>query len=107
MTEVEQTSYFHLFTGENKISPILTLEADRMLSTQISTKKLAIEKEVVVSELVERNIEKPSHLLIKSLFEAAYPNEDRKRFGMATKADIRKLTQAQVEAFYKKHYARG
>ena len=106
-TQAEQTDYFHLFTGEEKIGAILALEADRMLNTQITDRKLAVEKEVVVSELIERYAERPSHLLVKSLFEAAYPDQARKRFGLATKADIRKITRAQVEAFYKKHYTPG
>ena len=100
----EQTEYIHTFVGREKLNAILTLEADRMLNTQMTDRDLAIEKEVVIAEAIERNSNDPVSRLTESLFESAYPGNGHQHSSLESKADIRQISKEQIEAFYKKYY---
>lgn len=104
INRANQTDFFHLFTGRDELNAILTLEADRMLNTQITAEALAAEKKVVSAELKVTKRDQPTSLLNKALFEAAYPDRNLGHLFTAAEADVESLTQPQVEAFYKKYY---
>ena len=103
-TQEDRTVYHHEITADsNKLSAVLTLEADRMLNTQITTEDLATEKKVVAAE--RKNYDNDSYdLLHDVLLRAAYPNRPYSHPVLGTEASIDSVTKTQLEAFYKKYY---
>lgn len=104
LTVEDTTVYHHLVANDkDKINAILTLEADRMLNTQITAEDLAIEKKVTAAEIA-KNDNDSIELLHKELNQAAYPNTGYGHHTLGTLASIEDITEAQVNAFYKKYY---
>ena len=71
-TSYDQTAYFGT-VEKNKLSSLLTLEADRMQNSTIDTEKLTGEKRVVISEL-QGYENSPSYRLDRAVKRAAFPN---------------------------------
>jgi len=99
----DQTVYFNT-AGREKLTAILTLEADRMLNAQITAEQLAAEKQVVISELQGYEND-PSYQLGRAVMEAAYPDRAYGKPIGGVKADVNAFTQEQVQAFYEKYYS--
>lgn len=102
-TSYDQTAYFET-VEKNKLTSILTLEADRMQNAAIDAEKLTGEKRVVISELqgYENN---PSYRLNRAVQRAALPNSAYGLTVGGTKADVEKFTPAQVRSYYNAYYA--
>ncbi len=102
-TSYDQTAYFGT-VEKNKLTSLLTLEADRMQNATIDTEKLTGEKRVVISELqgYENN---PTYRLNRAVQRAAFPNSPYGLTVGGTKADVEKFTTAQVRSYYDAYYA--
>ncbi len=102
-TSYDQTAYFGT-VEKNKLSSLLTLEADRMQNATIDTQKLTGEKRVVISELqgYENN---PNYRLNRAVQRAAFPTSPYGLTVGGTKADVEKFTPEQVRSYYDAYYA--
>lgn len=102
-TSYDQTAYFGT-VEKNKLTSLLTLEADRMQNSTIDTEKLTGEKRVVISELqgYENN---PNYRLDRAVKRAAFPNTPYGLTVGGTKADVEKFTVEQVRSYYDSYYA--
>lgn len=102
-TSYDQTAYFGT-VEKNKLSSLLTLEADRMQNSTIDTEKLTGEKRVVISEL-QGYENSPSYRLDRAVMRAAFPNTPYGLTVGGTKADVEKFTVEQVRSYYDSYYA--
>ena len=102
-TSYDHTAYFGT-VEKNKLTSLLTLEADRMQNATIDTEKLAGEKKVVISELqgYENN---PGYRLNRAVKRAAFPTSPYGLTIGGTKADVEKFTKEQVQYYYDAFYA--
>jgi zinc protease len=102
-TSYDQTAYFGT-VEKNKLTSLLTLEADRMQNATIDTEKLTGEKRVVISEL-QGYENGPSYRLDRAVKRAAFPNTPYGLTVGGTKADVEKFTVEQVRSYYDSFYA--
>jgi zinc protease len=102
-TSYDQTAYFGT-VEKNKLTSLLTLEADRMQNSTIDTEKLTGEKRVVISEL-QGYENGPSYRLDRAVKRAAFPNSPYGLTVGGTKADVEKFTVEQVRSYYDSYYA--
>jgi zinc protease len=102
-TSYDQTAYFGT-VEKNKLSSLLTLEADRMQNSTIDTEKLTGEKRVVISEL-QGYENSPGYRLDRAVKRAAFPNTPYGLTVGGTKADVEKFTVEQVKSYYDSYYA--
>ncbi|WP_295620633.1 pitrilysin family protein, partial [Chamaesiphon sp. GL140_3_metabinner_50] len=102
-TSYDQTAYFGT-VEKNKLSSLLTLEADRMQNSTIDTEKLTGEKRVVISEL-QGYENSPSYRLDRAVKRVAFPNTPYGLTVGGTKADVEKFTVEQVRSYYDSYYA--
>jgi zinc protease len=102
-TSYDQTAYFGT-VEKNKLSSLLTLEADRMQNSTIDTEKLTGEKRVVISEL-QGYENSPGYRLDRAVKRAAFPNTPYGLTVGGTKADVEKFTVEQVRSYYESYYS--
>jgi zinc protease len=102
-TSYDQTAYFGT-VEKNKLTSLLTLEADRMQNATIDTEKLTGEKRVVISEL-QGYENSPGYRLDRAVKRAAFPNTPYGLTVGGTKADVEKFTVEQVKSYYDSYYA--
>ncbi len=102
-TSYDQTAYFGT-VEKNKLSSLLTLEADRMQNSTIDTEKLTGEKRVVISEL-QGYENSPGYRLDRAVKRAAFPSTPYGLTVGGTKADVEKFTVEQVKSYYDSYYA--
>ncbi|MGH2414497.1 MAG: M16 family metallopeptidase, partial [Microcystaceae cyanobacterium] len=102
-TSYDQTAYYN--TAErNKLTALLTLEADRMQNARIDATELASEKRVVISEL-QGYENSPDYRLNSAVMRLAFPNH---AYGLpigGTKADVEKFDLEQVQKYYRNFYS--
>jgi zinc protease len=102
-TSYDQTAYYN--TAErDKLTALLTLEADRMQNSLIDSQQLASEKRVVISEL-QGYENSPEYRLNRALMMSSFPNHPYRLPIGGTKADVEKFTVAQVREYYQKFYS--
>ncbi|WGV25304.1 M16 family metallopeptidase [Halotia branconii] len=102
-TSYDQTAYFGT-VQQDKLTALLTLEADRMENALINPEQLASEKRVVISEL-QGYENSPSYRLSRAVMRAAFPN---RAYGLpvgGTKADVEQFTVEQVRNYYQTYYS--
>jgi zinc protease len=102
-TSYDQTAYFGT-VEKNKLTSLLTLEADRMQNATIDTEKLTGEKRVVISEL-QGYENSPSYRLDRAVKRAAFPKTPYGLTVGGTKADVEKFTVEQVKSYYDSYYS--
>jgi zinc protease len=102
-TSYDQTAYFGT-VEKNKLTSLLTLEADRMQNATIDTEKLTGEKRVVISEL-QGYENSPGYRLDRAVKRAAFPKTPYGLTVGGTKADVEKFTVEQVKSYYDSYYA--
>lgn len=102
-TSYDQTAYYN--TAErDKLTALLTLEADRMQNSLIDSQQLASEKRVVISEL-QGYENSPEYRLNRAVMMSIFPNHPYRLPIGGTKADVEKFTVAQVREYYQKFYS--
>lgn len=102
-TGYDQTAYFGT-VERDKLTAMLTLEADRMQNAIIDAKGLESEKRVVISEL-QGYENSPEYRLSLAVTKAAFPNS---MYGLpvgGTKADVEKFTLDRVRYYYQTYYS--
>ncbi|MFB2881679.1 M16 family metallopeptidase [Floridanema aerugineum] len=102
-TGYDQTAYYGT-VERDKLTALLTLEADRMQNARLDAQDLEREKRVVISEL-QGYENSPEYRLYRSVAKAAFPNN---MYGLpvgGTKADVEKFTPEQVRYYYETFYS--
>ncbi len=101
-TSYDHTVYFGTVKRE-KLTPLLTLEADRMVNSTIDSEQLETEKRVVISEL-QGYENSQEYRLSRAVMRQAFPDRS---YGLpvgGTKADVEKFTVDRVREYYHKYY---
>lgn len=101
-TGFDMTAYFGT-VSQNKLEALLTLEADRMVNTQITSEQLASEKRVVISEL-QGYENSPEYRLSRTVMAAAFPHSP---YGLpvgGSKADVASFTLEELHTYYRQFY---
>ncbi|MDK2410101.1 pitrilysin family protein [Aphanizomenon sp. PH219] len=102
-TSYDQTAYYN--TAErDKLTALLTLEADRMKNSLIDPQQLASEKRVVISEL-QGYENSPEYRLNRAVMMSVFPDHPYRLPIGGTKADVEKFTVEQVREYYQKFYS--
>lgn len=102
-TSYDYTTYIN--TVENhKLEALLTLEADRMENARLTPEDLALEKQVVISELQGAE-NYPSYRLYRALMAAAFPNHPYGFPVGGTKLDVENFTPEEVRQYYQNCYS--
>lgn len=102
-TGYDQTAYYGT-VERDKLTALLTLEADRMQNARLDAQDLEREKRVVISEL-QGYENSPEYRLYRTVAKAAFPNN---MYGLpvgGTKADVEKFTLEQVRYYYETFYS--
>ncbi|KAB8334190.1 insulinase family protein [Scytonema tolypothrichoides VB-61278] len=102
-TSYDQTAYYNTAQAD-KLTALLTLEADRMQNARIDPTELELEKRVVVSEL-QGYENSPDYRLNRALMRAAFPNH---AYGLpigGTEADVQRFDLEQVQKYYRNFYS--
>jgi zinc protease len=102
-TSSDWTAYYGT-AEKNRLTSLLTLEADRMQNATFDAKQLTSEKRVVISEL-QNHENRPSYRLDRAVQRAAFPNDPYGLPVAGTKADVEKFTLEQVRSYYDAYYA--
>ena len=96
---------FYITLPKDNIETALWLESDRMEGLDITTGKLETEKRVVIEEFRQRYLNQPygdQPMLLRALAYKVHPYRWA-AIGLTTE-HIASATQADVEAFYRRHY---
>ncbi|MTJ53722.1 insulinase family protein [Anabaena sp. UHCC 0253] len=102
-TSYDQTAYYN--TAErDKLTALLTLEADRMKNSLIDPQELISEKRVVISEL-QGYENSPEYRLNRAVMMSTFPNHPYRLPIGGTKADVEKFTVEEVREYYQKFYS--
>ncbi|MFM7407560.1 MAG: M16 family metallopeptidase [Cuspidothrix sp.] len=102
-TSYDQTAYYN--TAErDKLTALLTLEADRMKNSLIDAQDLASEKRVVISEL-QGYENSPEYRLNRAVMMSVFPDHPYRLPIGGTKSDVEKFTVEQVREYYQKFYS--
>ncbi|MBD2139488.1 insulinase family protein [Anabaena sp. FACHB-1237] len=101
-TSYDQTAYYHT-AEKDKLTALLTLEADRMKNTVINDEHLSTEKQVVISEL-QGYENSPEYRLNRAIMAAAFPDHPYSLPISGTKKDVTNFTVDQVKEYYQKYY---
>jgi zinc protease len=101
-TSYDQTVYFNT-AQRDRLRSLLVLEADRMQNARIDELHLAIEKQVVLSEL-QGYENRPSYRLNRKVMQAALPGQPYSLPVGGTPEDVRQLTVEQVRDYYRRYY---
>ncbi|MGA9379714.1 MAG: pitrilysin family protein, partial [Phormidium sp.] len=102
-TGYDQTAYYGT-VERDKLTALLTLEADRMQNARLDPQDLEREKRVVISEL-QGYENSPEYRLYRTVAKAAFPNN---MYGLpvgGSKADVEKFTLEQVRYYYETFYS--
>ncbi|OKH37613.1 peptidase M16 [[Phormidium ambiguum] IAM M-71] len=102
-TGYDQTAYYGT-VERDKLTALLTLEADRMQNSRLDAQDLEREKRVVISEL-QGYENSPEYRLYRTVAKAAFPNN---MYGLpvgGAKADVEKFTLEQVRYYYETFYS--
>lgn len=101
-TSYDQTAY-HAKLERDKLSAVLTLEADRMKNSLINPEKLEKEKKVVISELQGAE-NSPFYRLDREVMKVVFPNHPYGLTVGGTKEDVEKFTLEKVKYYYDHNY---
>jgi zinc protease len=103
-TNTDRTNYYEAFpaTDEN-LDWALSLEADRMVHSNISKKDLDSEMTVVRNEF-EKGENNPVHVLTERVLEAAYIWHNYGHPTIGARSDIEKVPIEHLQAFYRTYY---
>jgi zinc protease len=103
-TSTERTNYFEQFTANpDHLRFALSLEADRMVNSNISRKDLDSEMTVVRNEF-ERGENSPGSVLFQRLNAAAFTSHNYGKPTIGVLSDIENVNIERLQAFYKLHY---
>jgi zinc protease len=102
-TSQDLTSYF-VNIAADKIDLVLELEADRMRNLVLDPKDIAAEREVVIEERRTRSEDDPEGFLGEEVGSLAFRAHPYGSPIIGWVEDIKRITPAQIRAFYRMHY---
>jgi len=103
-TNVDRTNYFETFpTDPASIDWALGMEAERMISANISKADLDPEMTVVRNEM-ENGENNPGRILNQRMLSAAYNWHNYGKSTIGARADVENVNIAHLQAFYRKYY---
>jgi zinc protease len=102
-TSQDVTSYFVNIAGD-KIDLVIDLEADRMQNLLLDPKEINSEREVVIEERRTRSEDDPSGFLGEEVNSIAFKAHPYGAPIIGWMEDIRRITPAEIRAFYKTYY---
>lgn len=104
-TSNDITNYYTLVPKQN-VERAFWLESDRMLQLQFSDESLAVQKQVVIEEFKQRNLNQPYGDLYMLLRPLAYQHHPYRWATIGKEiAHIEEATMEQVKEFFYTHYA--
>ena len=98
-----QTAYYE-FSDISKLELMMALEADRMQNLVISDEAFIKEREVVLEERRQRFETKPAPLFYETLYKLLWQDAPMANPVSGCADDIKALTKADAEAFYRQWY---
>ena len=102
-TSADVTAYYATI-ARDRLETVMRLEADRMTGVVFETGNFEAERQVVVEERLQRTDNSPSGLFREQLRAASWQAHPYGRPLIGWRHEIEALTQAQVEAYYRRHY---
>jgi zinc protease len=102
-TSQDLTSYF-VNIAADKIDLVLELEADRMRNLVLDPKDIDAEREVVIEERRTRSEDDPEGFLGEEVGSLAFRAHPYGSPIIGWVEDIKRITPAQIRAFYRMHY---
>ena len=103
-TTEDSTNYFELFqASDDNLKWAISMEADRMVNSNIARKDLDTEMTVVRNEF-ERGENSPAGVLIKRMQSVAYDWHNYGQSTIGNRSDIENVKLANLQAFYRQYY---
>lgn len=102
-TSWDFTAYFQTI-ARDRLELVMTLEADRMADLALSDQVVATERDVVLEERRQRTDSEPADRLGEQVSATLYVNHPYGRPIIGWENEIRGLTRADAEAFYRTWY---
>ncbi|QJQ07706.1 insulinase family protein [Undibacterium piscinae] len=103
-TSLDRTNYYELFqAGDDNLQWALSMEADRMVNSNIAQKDLDTEMTVVRNEY-ESGENSPGGVLIKRLQSVAYDWHNYGHSTIGNRSDIENVKISNLQNFYRTYY---
>lgn len=102
-TSADVTAYYATI-ARDRLETVMRLEADRMTGVVFETQNFEAERQVILEERLQRTENTPSGLFREQLRAASWQAHPYGRPLIGWRHEIEALTQAQVEAYYRRHY---
>ncbi len=105
-TSTDNTSYFENLPAEH-LELAVRLEAERLQNLRLTEENFSAEREVVRSERKLRTVDSPFGLPLEQLYSLAYTQHPYKWMVIGRDSDLRRLTLADCQEYYRWHYTPG
>ena len=103
-TSLDRTNYYELFQADDSnLQWALSMEADRMVNSNVARKDLDTEMTVVRNEY-ERGENSPGSVLMKRLQSVAYDWHNYGNSTIGNRSDIENVKIENLQAFYRQYY---
>src|SRR5215470_15856214 len=103
-TWLDRTNYFETFPkSDESLAWVLSMEADRMVHSNIARKDLDSEMTVVRNEM-ERGENDPERILIQRAMSVAYDWHNYGKDTIGARSDVELVDIARLQAFYRTYY---
>ena len=103
-TWLDRTNYFETFpSSDENLAWVLSMEADRMVHSNIARKDLDSEMTVVRNEM-ERGENEPERILIQRAMSMAYDWHNYGHDTIGARSDVELVDIGRLQAFYRMYY---
>lgn len=99
------TTYYYQRVAKRHLPRVMQLEADRMVRLRLDETEIAVELKVVAEERRMRVEAEPIGVLSEQMVASLYLHHPYRVSGFGWPHELAALTKADVEAFYRGHYA--
>ncbi len=103
-TSHDYTAYYQVIS-KDKLTLMMSLEADRMKNLILSPEEVASERAVILEERKMRYDNQPRALLKEKMEQALFPNHPYGTQAIGWEKEMEGLTREDALEFYKKYYA--
>lgn len=103
-TSWDYTAY-HQTTARDRLSLVMSMEADRMKNLQLNRTQLLPERDVILEERRSRVDNSPSAKLSEQMYRALFTNSPYGRPVIGWEHEMKRLDLKDAQDFYKKWYA--
>ncbi|MEO0408313.1 MAG: pitrilysin family protein, partial [Cyanobacteria bacterium P01_A01_bin.135] len=102
-TTADEYSNYFCFITPNQLSPILTLEAERMAALKIDPQDVELEKQAVISER-EGNENRPFYTQFEVILQQTLAQTPYGRMGTGDRASMARISPEDLREFYQRYY---